>query len=117
LLKLNIWHRQMMGLMSDMLHNDVIITGVGPKSLPLPPPTERAQQQQKVAGAASGNSGPVAPIRQHVEQSAAAPVAGNGNGKSNVVIERPAAAQPRVRADVPTGKVEIPAFLRRLNKK
>eukprot|EP00775_Hariotina_reticulata_P009582 gene9582-9745_t len=108
-------------VIDESLQDDVsitlIATGVGPKSLPLPP-TERTQQQQKASGAASGNSnsGPAAPIRQHVEQSAV-PTTGNGNGKSNVVVDRPAAAQPRVRADVPTGKVEIPAFLRRLNKK
>ena len=34
-----------------------------------------------------------------------------------VVIQRPTSSNPKVRTDVPTGGVEIPAFLRRMSKK
>lgn len=117
--------------MDDEVSITLIATGVGPKdpsyAASLQPaagaaaPHAVSPSAAAAAAAAASNGSHAAPVRQHLpaEQQAgpaAAAAAGNGN-KPNVVVERPAAAQPRVRADVPTGGVEIPAFLRRLNKK
>lgn len=119
--------------MQDEVSITLIATGVGPKdpayaqslhltqqavAAPAAPASasSRATSPAAAAAAAGQNGNGHAPVRQHMpaEQQQQQAAAGS---RPNVVVERPAAAQPRVRADVPTGGVEIPAFLRRLNKK
>jgi cell division protein FtsZ len=113
--------------MQDEVSITLIATGVGPKdpayaqslhlnqqqAAPAPPSSASRATSPAAAAAAGQNGSGHAPVRQHMptEQQQGA------GSRPNVVVERPAAAQPRVRADVPTGGVEIPAFLRRLNKK
>lgn len=116
--------------MQDEVSITLIATGVGPKdpayaqslhltqqavAAPAAPASASSRATSPAAAAAGQNGNGHAPVRQHMpaeqQQQAAA------GSRPNVVVERPAAAQPRVRADVPTGGVEIPAFLRRLNKK
>eukprot|EP00878_Enallax_costatus_P000848 GHUV01000974.1.p1 GENE.GHUV01000974.1~~GHUV01000974.1.p1 ORF type:complete len:491 (+),score=132.08 GHUV01000974.1:225-1697(+) len=119
--------------MQDEVSITLIATGVGPKdpnyAASLQVPAAKQPQQQpagratspatvSAAAAANGNGVPHHPVRQHVPAEPAAAPSSSANGsRPNVVVERPPAAQPKVRADVPTGGVEIPAFLRRLNKK
>jgi cell division protein FtsZ len=114
--------------MQDEVSITLIATGVGPKdpayaqSLHLnqqattaPPASSASRATSPAAAAAAGQNGNGhAPVRQHMPAEQQQQGAGS---RPNVVVERPAAAQPRVRADMPTGGVEIPAFLRRLNKK
>jgi cell division protein FtsZ len=117
--------------MQDEVSITLIATGVGPKDPAYAQSLHLNQQQAApaapvsnsratspaaapAAAAAAQNGNGHAPVRQHMPAEQQQQGAGS---RPNVVVERPAAAQPRVRADVPTGGVEIPAFLRRLNKK
>jgi cell division protein FtsZ len=117
--------------MQDEVSITLIATGVGPKdpayaqslhlnqqqAAPAPPVSNsRATSPAAAPAAAAAQNGNChAPVRQHMP--AEQQQQQGAGSRPNVVVERPAASQPRVRADVPTGGVEIPAFLRRLNKK
>ncbi len=73
-----------------------------------PPPSSYASSSNGSNGSANGAAAAGAYAQPGATQEYAAPVV-----QRPVIVERPTPSNPRVRTDVPTGGVEIPAFLRR----
>lgn len=79
--------------------------------------SRHSNANDQAAGVAQAAAGALSSSIQYQQRTPAAAVAATAAAaqavRPAVVVERPTPSNPRVRTDVPTGGVEIPAFLRR----